>query len=546
MEEGKSVLPHRCPQDIRHLYVPVHEIADKVHTVRETFKTQKTFPLSFRKEQLRRLYYVLEDHADEFVDAMYHDMGKPRKDALMELTSCLNEICHTVENMEHWLADQEVKSDLNFCMASTRIKRKPLGVALIMTSFNAPLSGAVWPLSSAIAGGNCFVLKPAEGSPGVAALWTKYLYENLDKSFHTVVNGEIPETTELLNQKFDQISCTGSATVGRIVATAAAKHLTPCVLELGGKNPVLIDRDVDLDDAAKKIAWARTMFGGQTCLCPERDATDYILVHPDQTTELIAKVEHHWSQFWSQPLINDPKYGRVVHKRAYERITSLLGPSRIPAEASEADLFLPPMILRVERDDPLMSQEIFGPIVCVLECSSIEDAISFVNSGDRPLAVYPFSKNSKWVETVLQKTLAGTATVNDLMLSGGPAGFEFGGVGESGYGKLKGRAGLYSFTSAMTIVETPKWMGYLTGVRFPNATPFDDWLASLGKPKPKFSRKVGSADKVGKNRTGIVSNATPLTWAVAMLVVAAALHKDGGIREIGRWACMISKAVPDL
>ncbi|PWW72562.1 aldehyde dehydrogenase [Tuber magnatum] len=533
MAEVKYAVPPRCSQDIRHLYVPIHEIGDRVHTVRETFKTQKTFPLSFRKEQLRRLYYVLEDHAEEFVDAMYHDMGKSRKDALMELASCLSEICHTVENMELWLVDQKVKPDPSFSMASTRIKRKPLGVALIITAFNAPLSGAVWPLSSAIAGGNCFVLKPAENSPGVAALWTEYLYESLDKSFNTVVNGEVPETTELLNQKFDQISYTGSATVGRIVAAAAAKNLTPCVLELGGKNPVLIDRNVDLDDAAKKIAWAKTTFTGQSRLCP-----DYIIVHPDQTAELIAKVEHHWSQFWSQPLINDPKYGRIVHRRAYERITSLLGPARIPAEASEADLFLPPMILRVERDDPLMSQEIFGPIVCVLEYSSIEDAISFVNSGDRPLAVYPFSQNAKWVEMILHKTLAGTATVNDLMLSAGPAGFEFGGVGESGHGKFEGRAGLYSFTSAMTIVETPKWMGYLTGVRFPNATPFDDWLASLGKPRPKFSRKVGSADKVGRNR--MVSNTTVLAGAMATLIVAGVLRKGGDLREIGRWARRVS------
>ncbi|RPB01160.1 aldehyde dehydrogenase [Choiromyces venosus 120613-1] len=528
MAEVRSTLPPRSPQDIRHLYVPVHEIADKVHALRETFKTQKTFPISFRKEQLRRLYYVLEDHADEFADAMYHDMGKPRKDSLMELGNCLTEICHTVENMEHWLADQEVKSDPRFSMASTRIKRKPLGVALIITAFNAPLTTAVWPLSGAIAGGNCFVLKPAENSPGVAALWTKYLFENLDNSFHTVVNGEIPETTELLNQKFDQISYTGSTAVGRIIATAAAKNLTPCVLELGGKNPVFIDRNVDLDDAARKIAWGRTMSAGQACLCP-----DYIIVHPDQTADLIAKVEHHWSQFWSKPLINDPKYGRIVHKRAYDRITSLLGPSRIPAEASEVDLFIPPMILRVEKNDPLMSQEIFGPIVCVLEYSSVEDAISFVNSGDRPLAVYPFSQNSKWAEMILQKTLAGTSTVNDLMMSVWPAGFEFGGAGESGYGKFKGKASLYNFTSAMTILEMPKWMDYLTGVRFPNATPLDDWLAEMGKAKPKFSREVGSAEKVGKE--SIVSTNGMLACAVAAIVVAKFLHKGGDFSDIGRW-----------
>jgi aldehyde dehydrogenase (NAD+) len=360
--------------------------------------------------------------------------------------------------------------------ARARIVREPLGVVLVIAPWNYPVQLALVPLIGALAGGNCVVLKPSEVAPATSAVLARLIPRYLDPECVAVVEGGVPETTALLAERFDHVFYTGNGTVGRIVMEAAAKHLTPVTLELGGKSPCLVDSEVDLDVAARRIVWGKFFNAGQTCVAP-----DYALVPAALEKPLLERMKQVLVDFYGADPEKSPDFGRIVNGRHHARLTALLGAGEVVVGGRHdaASRYLAPTILRaVPPDAPVMQNEIFGPILPVLTVRDLDEAIAFVNAREKPLALYVFTRDRRAAKRVLAETSSGAVTVNDCITHMVPHGLPFGGVGPSGMGAYHGPHSFHTFTHAKAVLDRATFVD--PPVRYPPYTPAKHkWIKRL-------------------------------------------------------------------
>lgn len=327
-------------------------------------------------------------------------------------------------------------------MDTTFIRREPLGVVLVMGAWNYPLQLCIIPTIGAIAAGNCVIIKASEIAPATAQVIAKLFPQFMNEQCYNVVLGGIPETTELLKQQFDHIFYTGGGNVGRIIARAASAHLTPCTLELGGKCPIYIDTTVNLELAAKRLVWGKCINLGQTCVAP-----DYVLCSQETQDKLIPILRKVYKDFFGENAKESPDMCRIINDRHYERLCALLdktkGKIEIGDERDPMQRFLDlHVVTEVTGNDAVMLDEIFGPILPIINAETVEDAISFIKSKDKPLSLYIFTENKKTREKLLSGTSSGSVSVNDVVVQLSVETLPFGGVGASGYGGYHGK---YSF-----------------------------------------------------------------------------------------------------
>lgn len=429
---------------------PAHAgLADRLRAVHRRGVTR---PLAWRTRQLRQLLALTQDNEPEILQALAADLGKPRFEAwAAELAPLVSELRHALKHLKSWMQPRRVRSPMLVQPSKATIRAEPLGVVLIIAPWNYPVQLALAPLVGALAGGNCVVLKPSEVAPATSALLAKLCPRYLDPECIQVVEGGVPETTELLAQHWDHIFYTGNGTVGRIVLEAAARHLTPVTLELGGKSPVFVDAEVDLAVAARRIAWGKFWNAGQTCVAP-----DYVLVHAAQEQAFLDRMRAALREFYGDDPKASPDYARIINERHHGRLRRLLdsGELVVGGQSDAAARYIAPTILRkVAPDSPVMADEIFGPILPVIAVPDLDAAIAFVNARPKPLALYVFSKNDATVEKILTDTSSGGACVNDAVVHLAVPELPFGGVGHSGMGAYHGRTGFDTFTHRKSVLD---------------------------------------------------------------------------------------------
>jgi aldehyde dehydrogenase (NAD+) len=425
--------------------------------LRTSFESGRTRDLAFRRGQLEAIVRFLSEQESQIEAALHADMGRPAFEVYPgEIAFVASEAALAARKLRAWSRPKRVRTSLAAQPGRSWVYHEPLGVVLIIGAWNYPLQLVLAPLVGAVAAGNCAVLKPSEIAPATSALVAEQLPKYLDPHFVSVVEGGAAETTELLSQRFDHIFYTGSAHVGRIVMEAAAKHLTPVTLELGGKSPCIVDQNVDVDTAARRIVWGKFFNAGQTCVAP-----DYILAHQAIEEPLALRMKHVIEAFFGRDPRQSADFGRIVNLRHHRRLTRLLSESGevfCGGQADEDERYIAPTILRnVPARSPVMEEEIFGPILPVIRVKEIDEAISFVNTQPKPLALYLFTRNAESERRVLQCTSSGGVTVNHTLLHLAVPDLPFGGIGPSGMGAYHGRAGFETFSHRKSVLEKPLW-----------------------------------------------------------------------------------------
>lgn len=484
-------------------FTPLNDISQVVVTARDRFNTGITRDLTFRKKQLRILEKLISNNIDKLTTAVYKDLHKPPTETLLtELEILKSEIFGALANLDDWARAENVAKNVNNALDVVEIRKEPLGVVLIIGPWNYPIQLVLAPLVGALAAGNCAILKPSEVAENSAVVLTELIKYYFDPSVVCVVNGGPKETSKLLDEQFDHIFYTGNGQVGRIVLNAAAKHLTPVTLELGGKSPVFVDANSDLSIVAKRIAWGKTVNSAQTCIAP-----DYIICDHRVTKQLCIEIRKSVIEMFGVDPQQSNSYARIINLRHFNRLRDVLD-AQLKQEGKgsqqdtdlirigdfdEANLYFPFTVLKISepasagaeqinKKNPIMRDEIFGPILPILETSNVMDAIAYVNAGPTPLALYVFSRDSHYVNTVLDKTRSGGVCVNDTLLQMIAANVPFGGTGGSGYGAYHGRFGFDTFTHKRPILKTSqsKFMEKLNAIRY---APYTDskakWLKRL-------------------------------------------------------------------
>jgi aldehyde dehydrogenase (NAD+) len=431
--------------------------ADVVKRLRTTFDAGRTRPVEWRKAQLHALRQLLVEGEEELSAALERDLGKSALEGfLTEIAFVRAEIDETLRHLDAWLRPAKVSVPLKQQPGKARIHRDPLGVVLIIGPWNYPVQLVLAPLVGALAAGNCAVVKPSEVAAHSSHALARLVPRFLDPDAVAVVEGGVPETTALLEERWDHIFYTGNGTVGRVVMTAAAKHLTPVTLELGGKSPTIVDRHADLDVAARRIAWGKYINAGQTCVAP-----DYVLVDRRVEGPLAARLRDTVRDFFGDDPSASPDFGRIVNDRHFERLVRLAdgdgaGEVVYGNERDEAARYYAPTALRgSEPSAAIMQEEIFGPILPLIAVDDVDAAIEFVNARDKPLAMYVFSEDSNVTDHVLASTSAGGVCVNATLFHLAVPALPFGGVGESGMGAYHGRSSFETFTHEKSVLTKP-------------------------------------------------------------------------------------------
>jgi aldehyde dehydrogenase (NAD+) len=406
---------------------------------RHFFQSGQTQPLAFRIQQLQRLKQAVLDVQDQILEAVRLDLGRPKFEGYFEL-SALTEVNTALKQLKTWIKPQRIKTSIDQFPASAWIQPDPLGVALIIGPWNYPFQLVFGPLVGALAAGNCAIVKPSEHAPHTSKVVADLIASTFDPCYVTVIEGDATTSQALLEERFDHIFFTGGSAIGKVIMAAAAKHLTPVTLELGGKSPCIVDRDIQLDYAAKRIIWGKFINAGQTCIAP-----DYLLVDRAIAAEFIPLLKQKITQFFSEDPATSPDFGRMIHQRHFDRLVNFLNDGQAIAGGKHdaATKYIAPTLLQnVSWDSPVMQEEIFGPILPIFEYDDLEEAIAIVNARPKPLALYFFSKDEQKQNRVLTATSSGGVCLNETVMQVGVGGLPFGGVGESGMGRYHGK---YSF-----------------------------------------------------------------------------------------------------
>ena len=431
--------------------MPKPNYAPLVARQREYFLSGATRPISWRKGQLETLKKMLTENHDELCDALWKDLRRNAFDAdLMDVASSEKEADHALKHLDAWMAPERVHTPLVLEPGHVRVRRDPFGVALIIGAWNEPFMLLFHPLAAALAAGNTAVLKPSEIAVACSAAAAKLTSKYFDSRAVVVVEGAVPETSALLEEKWDFIFFTGSPQVGKIIHQAAAKNLTPCVLELGGKNPTIVHSSANLKAAANRIAYGRYLNSGHICTAP-----DHVLVWPEVKDAFVRHLAETIRDFYGDDPKSSPDYGRVINARNFDRLVRLMGSGKaaVGGQSDAAERYIAPTVLvDVSVDSPIMQEEVFGPILPVLEISSVEAVVQWVNSRPTPLGLYVFAQDASVAERILGATRSGDAVVNDCALHPLIQELPFGGVGNSGMGKYHGRWGFEAFTNARGVL----------------------------------------------------------------------------------------------
>ncbi|MEM5001410.1 aldehyde dehydrogenase [Priestia sp. YIM B13446] len=416
------------------------------------FNSGKTKDVAFRIETLKKLRDLVVRHEDDILKAVKADLNKPEMEAKRaEVGLVLSEIDFAVENLAEWAAPKEVETPSTHAGAKSYIYQDPYGLALVIAPWNYPFQLAVSPVVGAIAAGNCVVLKPSELTPHTSSLLAKMFNENFPEEYLTVVEGEVETSTALLKENFDYIFFTGSTMVGKIVAEAAAKHLTPVTLELGGKSPTIVHEDANIEEAAKRIARGKFANAGQTCVAP-----DYILVQRNVKDELLANLKQVVTNTYGEDVSQNLDFPHVVSEKHFDRLSSFLtnGDIVFGGKTDRSRLFIEPTVLdNISWEDNVMQDEIFGPILPVIVYDEISEVIEAIVKRPKPLALYLFSEDEAIQDHILNSVSFGGGSINDTINHMTSHYLPFGGVGDSGMGAYHGKASFDTFSHAKSILK---------------------------------------------------------------------------------------------
>lgn len=433
-----------------------------IQTTREKqqqyFLSGATLALPFRKQALRQLLKAMKQYEQQLADALWTDLHKSYEEAyLTELSIVYGEIRNHLRHMARWARAERKSSPLAIMPATSRIIKEPLGNTLIIAPWNYPVQLLLNPLVGAISAGCTAMLKPSPYVPNVSRVLTEMIRATFPEEYIAIVEGNREVNKMLLAERWDLIFFTGSPALGKMVMEAASKHLTPVVLELGGKSPCIIDQDADLKVAAKRVAWGKSLNAGQTCIAP-----DYLMIHEDVKDKFLQLLVKEWKHL----LTNDPQkakhFVRIVSDKALDRLISYLPISHSEASIyhgghyDRAERYLSPTILtNVSPDAPVMQEEIFGPIFPVLTFNHLDEVISFVNHREKPLALYYFGKEDK---KILRHTSSGGTCINDVIMHIVNHKVPFGGVGNSGMGSYHGKDSFLAFSHRRSVIKTPTFV----------------------------------------------------------------------------------------
>ncbi|MCB2376508.1 aldehyde dehydrogenase family protein [Hymenobacter sp. BT635] len=442
-----------------------------------------------RIARLRKLSQWIEQNRQPIQQALYADFRKPAAETdVTEIWSSQVEIKHTIKHLKQWMRPRRVGTPLSLVGTSSWVHYEPKGVCLIVAPWNYPFYLAIDPLTSALAAGNCCIIKPSEMTPAVAALLSRMAHELFDPAEVAVVEGDKDVATELLRLPFNHIFFTGSPAIGKVVMRAAAEHLTSVTLELGGKSPVVVDATADLRDAAEKIVWGKYINAGQTCVAP-----DYVLVHESVQEQFVREVGQAITRFYDpqhEGIIHSKSYARIVNGHHFRRISSLLEDAqRDGAQVAQGGIvdssqcFIEPtLLLNAAPDSRVMQEEIFGPLLPIQPFRTLPEAADFVNARPRPLALYLFTKSNDNQQYVLQNVSAGGCCVNETILHLAHPELPFGGVGNSGMGKAHGHYGFLAFSNEKAVLRQRTGRTAIK-LMYPPYTPkvqkLIDWLMRL-------------------------------------------------------------------
>lgn len=431
-------------------------IDEIVAAQRGYFRSGATLDIAVRKLALRRLKEAIRKWEKPLTEALWTDLHKSYEEAyLTELSIVLGEIDNHLKHVSRWSAPESRRTPLKMFPSRSRIISEPLGTALIVAPWNYPVQLLLNPLVGAISAGCTAVLKPSPYVPNVATVIEKMIADTFDKEYIAVVQGNRDVNAVLLDHRYDIIFFTGSPSLGRTVMTAAAKHLTPVVLELGGKSPCIVDCDADTDVAAKRIAWGKCLNAGQTCIAP-----DYLLVHKAIKDRFIAALDREFKALLGKDPQKSRHFVRIVNDRAFERLESYLtdGDIIVGGNRSREERYFEPTVLdNVSPDAPVMQEEIFGPIFPLTTFDDTQKAIDFVRSREKPLALYYFGSREMG-DVVLHRTSSGGACINDTIMHIANENLPFGGVGNSGMSSYHGRESFDVFSHRRAVVTTPTWL----------------------------------------------------------------------------------------
>jgi aldehyde dehydrogenase (NAD+) len=431
------------------------DAAGTVDRLRQAFDAGVTKPYEWRVDQLRAMRRMLQDNESVLAAALRDDLGKGSTESyLTEIGFLGNEIEHTLKKLRGWLRPTPVGVPAWMLPARARLVREPLGVVLVIAPWNYPLLLSLSPVIGALAAGNAVVLKPSEVAPATSRALAQLIPAYLDPTAVQVVEGGVPETTALLEQRFDHIFYTGNATVGRVIMRAASEHLTPVTLELGGKSPTFVDEGVDLAVAARRIVWGKFTNAGQTCVAP-----DYLLGTRPVLDALKPFLEKAIREFHGeQHPVSVDTYGRIVNDRHFARLDALLDDDLIVTGGrrdASAKYIEPTVLDGVPADHPVMQEEIFGPILPLVEVADVEEAIRFINEREKPLALYVFTNRAETKRRFVRDTSSGGLNFNIPLAHLGAPGLPFGGVGHSGMGKYHGEASIDVFSHSKSVLDKP-------------------------------------------------------------------------------------------
>ncbi|HEY4018687.1 MAG TPA: aldehyde dehydrogenase family protein [Pseudonocardiaceae bacterium] len=424
----------------------------QVGRLRETFRSRRTRPIAWRRSQLQALRAMLTEQADDFHAALRADLGKSEAQARgAETGFVINEIDHTLANLDAWLTPEPADVPERLGGGEARVVREPLGVVLIIGPWNYPVHLVLAPLVGAIAAGDCVLIKPSEVAVATSAAIARHLPRYLDTEAFTVVEGGVAETTDLLAQRFDHIFYTGNGAVGRIVMTAAAKHLTPVTLELGGKSPTIVEPGTDYSAAAGVIAYGRFSNAGQTCVAP-----DYLLAIGSAADEIQPYLAGAVKAMFGEDPATSPEYRRIINERHFDRLRPLLDDGRavFGGQTDRDDRYIAPTLLDdVDPDSAVMAAEIFGPILPIIRVPDLDAAIAFINERDKPLALYGFTASERSKQRLQEETSSGGLAFGAALVQLGVPDLPFGGVGESGMGRYHGRYSIDTFSHLKAVLD---------------------------------------------------------------------------------------------
>jgi aldehyde dehydrogenase (NAD+) len=442
---------------------------------RQFFQTGKTKDLAFRIAQLQILKQLVIENKSAIIQALKSDLHKPEFETYATEIGVNKEIDYALKHINNWTKPKKAAVPWDLFSYSAKIYPEPLGVILIIGPWNYPFQLIISPLVGAIASGNCTIIKPSEFAPHTSNLISELIHKYFSPEYITVIPGSVETSQQLLAEKFDHIFFTGGTAIGKIVMAAAAEHLTPVTLELGGKSPCIIDTDINLEHTAKRITWGKFINAGQTCIAP-----DYLLVDQKIKPDLINALKKYLEEFYGENPATSPDYARIIHQKHFHRLTNLLkcGKVIIGGETKPEELYIAPTLLdNVSLEDAVMQDEIFGPILPIIEYTDINEAITLINSRPKPLALYLFSQNKNLQKRILQETSSGGVCINDTVMQVAVSSLPFGGVGDSGMGSYHGKASFNTFSHYKSVLQ--------------NSLPWDiDWRYAPYQGKLSLLKKI--------------------------------------------------------